>query len=147
MDSTPVPPGARADLAAALDKLADGSAVVVDLDGPLLGRHVLFLEVHPDRFIDGGGYVLHADRPLLRIFGALVRRSDDDSGLYSAAAQADAERARPVVAPGRGVDSRRPAELAHPDHQRGVEQSALMQVLQQRRVSAVQRRMQMLDRV
>ena len=48
----------------------------------------------------------------------------------------------PVVAAGVLVDLRRPSELAHADDQRAAGQAAVVQVVDQRREGAVQRRQQ-----
>ena len=47
---------------------------------------------------------------------------------------------RPVIAAGVFVDHRRAAEIAHPDHQRAVQQAALGQVVEQCRVRLLHRR-------
>src|SRR5262249_8495863 len=46
----------------------------------------------------------------------------------------------PVVAAGRRIDLRRAAKVAEPDHQRRVEQPAIVQVLQQSRVGPIEYR-------
>ena len=65
----------------------------------------------------------------------LVGLADDLAALDAAAQHGQAPGPRVVVAArlgAAGVDVRRAAELAHPDHQRAVEQAAVLQVVDQR---------------
>ena len=62
------------------------------------------------------------------VVAAVAGGADDLAAADAAAGQGHAERPRIVVAAGVGVDARRAAELAHPDHQRPVEQAAFLQV-------------------
>ena len=54
--------------------------------------------------------------------------ADDLPAANAAAGQRHVERPRVVVAAGAGVDPRRAAEFAHPDHERPVEHAALLEV-------------------
>ena len=54
---------------------------------------------------------------------------------------------REVIAASAVVDARRAAKLAHPDHQRIVQQTALVQIVQERRQRLVKRRQQVLLQV
>ena len=69
-----------------------------------------------------------------------VGGADQAPALHAAAGQSHGKDVPPVVAAAIGVDLRRAAELPHPDHERVVEQAALLQVLQQRRIGQVHRR-------
>src|SRR5436309_1918769 len=126
------------------DQLFDRLAAGDDLDGPVLRRHVLLLVVDAQLLIDRGRYIfgryLSVDR--LAAFG--VRGADRLAALQARAREEDTARIRPVVPPGELIDLRRPAELAHPDDQRRVQQAALMEVLQQRGIAIVQGTEQML---
>src|SRR5690242_19280394 len=92
--------------AVGLEQLADGRAVVVDLDRALLRRHVLFIAVDAERLVDRRGYVLHAQRALFRILSTLIGAADHHAGLETAAANADADGAGPVVTACGRVDAR-----------------------------------------
>ena len=70
----------------------------------------------------------------------LVGGADDLAGLDAAAAHAGHAGRRPVIAAGRRVDLRRPAEVAEPHDQRVVQQPAVVQVFQQGRVAAIEHR-------
>src|SRR5437660_1771321 len=84
---------------------------------------------------------------LLRIRAVAVRRSVDLPAAHAAARQQGGVTGGPVVASAgtdivrrRGADLRRTPELAHRDHERLVEQSALGQVLDQCRRRLIENR-------
>src|SRR6185295_12618963 len=67
-----------------------------------------------------------------RVEADLVRRAVDDAALDAAARQPGREAVRMVLAAVRSrLAARRPAELRRPDHERLVEQSAPLEVLQE----------------
>ena len=76
------------------------------------------------------------------LVAALVARADHLAGLDAAAGQRQRPAVRPVIAAQVGIDDRRAAEFAHRDHQRGLQQAALVQVFHQRGERAVERRRQ-----
>src|SRR4051794_39853913 len=81
--------------------------------------------------------IMHMDSVPNDSVSKLVRLSDSHSGLNASARHPGRERMRVVVAPEepRPIPSfihRCPSELASPDNQRRVEQTSLLQILDQR---------------
>ena len=82
---------------------------------------------------DRGVQIGHADAALDRLVTDVVGRAVHVPGLESAAGQEQAEGVAVVVAAAAVLRDGQPAELAGPQHDRAVEQSAALQVLDQRR--------------
>src|SRR5205085_1286574 len=117
----------------------DHLAVVDDLDRPALGRVELLLGVDAEQVVDRGVKVLGTVGRVSGPLGAGGRLAEDAAALDAAAAQRYRERRAPVVATGVAVDARRAAELTRHHDQRALQQTTLMQVVEQCRQSAVQR--------
>ena len=89
---------------------------------------------------DRRGQVVRRAGVAARGHPALVGRAVDGTAGNPAAGQEHGHRPRPVVAPGRAVDPRRPAELPGADDDRLVQQPARVQVADQGGEGPVQRR-------
>ena len=77
--------------------------------------------------------VVDVDLILRDVEAELVGLADSDAGLHAAAGHPHGEGVRMMVAAvGAALHHRRAAKLAAPDHQRVVEQAALLQILDQR---------------
>src|SRR5262249_39606177 len=103
-----------------------------DADGPADRRLVLLREVDAEGLADRGQDVGPGNPPLDDFRPFLVRLADDLAAPDAAAGQHGRPGAGVVLPAGRVAvlvrDGGVPAELAHPDHQRAVEQAAGLQV-------------------
>jgi len=82
--------------------------------------------------IDGGGPVFDGQRIFFRLAGSCIGRSVDRTTLDSATGHYYAEYFRPVITTGATVDFRSPPELAGDTDERGIEQTAIIEVVDQR---------------
>ena len=82
--------------------------------------------------------VVHVNLVLHDVEAEVIALAERDAGLDAAARQPHRECVRMMVAAvAAALHHRRAAELAAPDHQRVLEQAALLQILDQRRGSLV----------
>ncbi len=89
------------------------------------------LGIDAEQVINGGRQIVRAHRVRRRIGAVLVAGAEDLAAGDAGAGQREAEHGTPVIAPSLTVDPRRSAELADGDNQRLMQQTALLQVLQQ----------------
>src|SRR5262245_8919641 len=80
------------------------------------------------------------DRSRGWIGACLVGTADDLPAANAAAGQYHREAIWPVIAAGLIVDDRRAAEISHPDDERRIEQTALLEVVEQSDVRLFHRR-------
>ena len=121
--------------------------LVHDADRPADVGLVLLQRVHAQRQADGRQEVRHGHGPLLHHAAVLAGLADHLAALDAAAGQDGAPAVGEVVAALLRVDLRRAAELAHPDDQRRVQQSAVFQVAHQGRPRGVEHPAQALYRI
>src|SRR5262249_52886987 len=118
--------------------LADRPATLRNRHGPAAAVGHRHLRVDPQALVYRGAHVGGADRVVADVgglgIGAAVQRAAADARPPEPHRIAEG----PVVAAAIGVDPRRAAHLAHHHHQRLVEEAALLEVLQERRVNAVE---------
>src|SRR5262249_55690762 len=88
--------------------------------------------------VDGCEQVALGDGPILDLLAIGVRAADHLPALDPPAGQHDRPGADIVVAAGPIVDLRRPPDLAHPHHQRVLQQAALFEIQQQRRPGGIE---------
>jgi hypothetical protein len=100
---------------------------------------VLHGGIDAEMAVHGRQYVLGILRIVFCHRGVRVGRADDAAPLDPATRQGRAEGAHPVVAACRRVDARCSAVLTPSDHQRGVEQATLVEILDERRVTLIER--------
>ena len=102
-------------------------AAVDDLDRPAAAAHVFVVGVDAQACgrSCGTGRASVTGRSVTSVPASSVG-ADHLPAADAAAGQGHVERLREVVAAAAGVDLRRAAELAHPDHQRPVEHAALL---------------------
>src|SRR5215467_13804765 len=112
---------------------ADRLAAVGDRDrtsGIIADRH---RRIDAEALVDGGTDVAGANWLVFDVRGVSVGGAIERAALDAAAGHENGETVGPVIAPAIRIDLRRAPHLAQHDHQRLVEQAALLQVLQQRR--------------
>ncbi len=88
--------------------------------------------IESEQVQQGGVQVVDADPVLDRLVTELVAFAVVNAALDSTTRQPDGVGVRVVVAPLAALRVRRPAKLAAPDHQGGIEQTARLQVGEQR---------------
>lgn len=98
------------------------------------------MRVNAQQVEDRRGQVLRALRARRRVAADAVARADDLPTAHPATRQRDGEAMPPVVTPAAAVVLGRAPELAHRHDERFVEQTALVQVREQRGIGGVERR-------
>src|SRR5208337_4650529 len=104
---------------------------------PALRTRQFGVEADAQAVVDGRGDLGGGDRAVLGGVADLVGGADDGAALDRAAGEQDGPAARVVVAAAGGVDLGGAAELAEGQDQGVLQQPALGQVLEQRRVGVV----------
>src|SRR5262249_39522333 len=87
--------------------------------------------------VDGGGDVFGGDGVINHNLGQGIGGADHFTHANAAAAHAGDAGRGPVVASGGRIDLGSPAKVAEPDHQRIIQHSAAVQILQQSRIGPV----------
>src|SRR3990172_12854364 len=118
-------------------ELRDGRAAVNQLDGSAERAHVFFARVDLERVAQGAEQIGDGDGPIGALRAFLRGLPDHPSAANSGAGHREVESPRVVVPPGIAVDPGRPAELAHPNHQRLVQQTAMLEIGHQRGESRI----------
>ena len=103
---------------------------------------ILLRPIDPKRLVDGRVQVAHGDYALRDVIAALIARANYLARLDSRARQRQRPAIRPVIAAKSRIDDRSSAELAHRYHERRIEQTPLIQILDQSRQAAIERRSQ-----
>src|SRR5207237_4906379 len=111
--------------------------VVDDRHGTIRGRDQRRLEIDAERPVDRRRDVRRWNGTIAGIAADLIGRADHLSPLDAAPTHQNGPAVRPMVAAARGIHLRSPAELPHREHQRVLQQSAIVQVLEQRAVGIV----------
>src|SRR5437899_2533738 len=120
------------------NKLRDRvGALLDDLDGPAAGGIDGPGVIDAERLADGGQEVAGRNWAIGDAGGAGIRLADELAAADAGAGQDRAPGARVVVAAAVPVHLRRAAELAHPHHQRALEQAAVLQVADERAHAAI----------
>src|SRR4051794_19360183 len=118
--------------------LADGVSAIGDRVRPpgTVGHHQV--RVDAKALVDRRTDVAGADGAVLDIGRLGIGGAADTAALDAGAGEPHAVAERPVIAARGPVDARRAAHLAHHHHQRLVQQSAPVEVFQERGVSLVE---------
>src|SRR5581483_12486349 len=106
-------------------------AIVHDADRPAVGALVVPGVIDPQDTANRGHESDDADGAFDNGAGVLIGAADDLSAADAAADQHRAPGASVMVAAAAAGDLRRPAELAHPDDERVLQQAAVAQVFHQ----------------
>src|SRR5262245_24147557 len=100
-------------------------------DGPVAGRDDLGVRIDAEQVVNGRGEVVGTDRIFRGKRSCLVRSAVNETALHAAAREQCCVTLGPVIAAGLLIDFGSAAELAHPQDQGGVEETALIEFLQQ----------------
>src|SRR5258705_7196090 len=100
-------------------------------DGSVARRDNLGVRIDAEQVINCRGEVVGTDRVFRGKGTGLVRSAINETALHAAAGEQDGVALRPMVTTGLLIDFGRAAKLAHPQDQSRVEETALIELLQQ----------------